>query len=77
MRGGHAGVGAVVGEVRLGRRNGGTDVGLGSRVRRAITEAEVGRDRDRQQDADDHDDDEQLDEREAFLTLEPLHELCM
>src|SRR2546430_7799378 len=38
----------------------------------AILEAEVRRHRDREQDADDHDDNEELDEGEAFLTSQPL-----
>jgi len=46
-----------------------------ARAVRAIPEAEIGRNRDRQQDADDHDDNEELDQREAFLTLEPLPQL--
>ena len=51
-------------------------VSIARRAVRPIAEAEVRRDCDRQQDADDHDDDEQLDQREAFLTLEPLPQLA-
>src|SRR5205823_9945402 len=65
----------AVGEVGLRRWNRRADVCRGRGPVRAVPEAEVGRNRDRQQDADDHDDNEELDQREAFLTLEPLPQL--
>src|SRR5262245_2031039 len=79
LRYGHTAVAAVaagrIGVVRLSRRNRRADVSRRSARVGAILEAEIGRNRDRQQDADDHDDDEELDQREPFLTLEPLPQL--
>ena len=63
---GVAGAG-VVGVVGLDGRNRGANVGLGGRLVRAIPEAQVRGDRDRQQDAEDDDDNEELDERETAL----------
>src|SRR5215210_7968221 len=59
----------VVGVVRLDCGDRGANVRLRGGVVRAVAEAQVGRHRDRQQDAEDDDDDEELDEGEtAFLT---------
>src|SRR4051794_11558463 len=69
------GVVAVVRVVRLDGRHRRADVRLSSRALSAILEAEVRRDRDRQQDAEDHDDDQELDEREALVARQPLLEL--
>src|SRR4051812_18442929 len=83
VRDGHAGVAGrvagadVVSVVGLDRRDCGADVGLGSRVVRAIAEAQVRGDRDGEQDAENDDDNEELDEGEtAFLTGEPLPDLA-
>src|SRR5262245_44746435 len=67
----HGGVVTVFGEVRLRGRDGRPDVRLSRRVRGLITEAEVRRDCNGEQDPDDHDDDEELDEGETTLTCEP------
>src|SRR5262249_33241979 len=69
----HAGVRAVVvGVELLGARDRGANVGRDGLLVRGVLEAEVRGNRDRQQDADDRDDDEKLDEREAFLASEAL-----
>src|SRR5919108_3550452 len=66
----------VVGVVGLDSRDGRTDVCLCGRVVGAIAERQVRRNRDRQQDAEDDDDNEQLDEGEAaLLTGHSLQEL--
>src|SRR3954447_25930367 len=59
--------GGVVGVERLHAGDGGADVRLGGGDVRSRPEAEVGRDGDREQDAEDDDDDEELDQREALL----------
>ena len=60
---------AVVGVVRLRRRHRRANIRIGRLLVGTITEAEIGRNCDRQQDADDHDDDQELDQRETFITL--------
>src|SRR5436190_2306632 len=65
----------VVGVVRLNGRDGGANVGLGSRLVGAILEREVRRDRDRQQDAENDDDNEELDERETLIGRKTLPDL--
>src|SRR5262249_14189564 len=58
---------AVVLEVRLRRGDRGADVGLGGGLLRGSREAQVRRDGDRNQDAEDDHDDEELDQGEALL----------
>ena len=70
-REGHVAVVARVREVRLDGRDGGPHVGLCSTLLRPVLEAEVRRHGDGEQDADDHEHDEELDEREpGFLPRE-------
>src|SRR5947209_10704543 len=59
--------GGVVGVEGLHAGDGGADVGLRGRVVGPIPEAQVGGDRDCEQDPEDDDDDEQLDQGEAAL----------
>src|SRR5215471_18043532 len=73
----HAGIRlrVAIGVERLGRRKGRADVGLGRGLLSAVLEAKVRRDGDREQHADDDQNDEQLDQREAALILvKPLSE---
>ena len=65
-----------VGVVRLGRRDRCADVSLRGLLVRAILEAEVRRDCDREQDPDDDDDNEKLDEGEALFARHPLLKTC-
>src|SRR5262249_31009164 len=60
-------VGLRVGVARLDLRDGVPRVRLGRRVLRLLLLTEEARQRDRGEDADDQDDDEQLDQREALL----------
>ena len=71
-----AGVGLMVGVERLHRRLGGADAGLGVGVLRLLALVEERGKRDRGEDADDQDDDQELDEREALLVLRAEHEAC-
>jgi hypothetical protein len=58
--------------MRLGVRNRRADVRHGGRLLSLLLEAQVGRNGDRQQDADDDQDDEKLDQGEALVTSESL-----
>src|SRR4051812_38755121 len=69
VREGHAGIAVVVRVVRLDGRDRRAYVGLGRAVVRAILELQVGRDGDREQDAEDDDDDQHFDEGETALIL--------
>src|SRR5206468_11720410 len=69
-----AGVVCVVG---LDRRDRGPDVGLGSRVVRAVAEAQVRGNRDGEQDGEEDDENEELEEGEtALLTGQQLPDLA-
>src|SRR5438552_116310 len=66
----------VVGDVRLDGRDRCSNVRLCGGVVRAVAEAQVRRNRDREQDAQDDDDNEKFDEGETgFLTGQPLPDL--
>ncbi len=63
---------AVVGVALLVGSDRGADVGLGRLVLGTLLVVQVQRDGDRDQDADDHDDNEQFDERESAVALGTL-----
>src|SRR5207248_11385155 len=63
---------AVVGVALLDRGDRAADVRLGRPVLRALAVVQVDRDRDGDQNADDHDDHEQFDEGEAVVAADAL-----
>src|SRR5579884_316758 len=70
VAGGHPRVGAVRLVERLGRRDGRADVGLSSAILGLAAEAEVDGHNHRDEHAEDHEHDEQLDQREAAVIAE-------